>query len=68
MAIRLASRDAIEQSEAVASPNAKAGVAGLRLPGIVSSASALAMQVHPPPEGREGFGTDLSAAPMDAAE
>ena len=58
VAIRLASFIASEQLEAVAVPNAKSGKPGLMLPGIVASASALQVQVHPR-FGHGGWGIPL---------
>jgi hypothetical protein len=61
IASRFASLAAIAQSVAVAVAKTNKGRPGFRFPGMALSASARAMQVHPPPGGRAGFGTVLAA-------
>jgi hypothetical protein len=60
VALRQASFLAVVQSAAVAVPKANRGKPGFRLSGMVSSASALQLQVHPR-TGLAGLMTDLSA-------
>jgi hypothetical protein len=60
--MRFASLLAAAQLSALASPNANAGLSGLTLPGMLSFASALQMQVQPH-FGLAGFGIDRLSTP-----
>ena len=67
IASRLPCFAAIPQSAAVTVANANKGSIGTRFPGILSSASALQLQVHPR-GGLAGFATDLFAPPATPEE
>jgi hypothetical protein len=58
VASRFPSRFAMAQSEAVTVAKANGGNSGFTFPGILSSASARQLQVHPR-GGFAGFATDL---------
>jgi hypothetical protein len=63
VASRFPCRFAIVQSVAVTVAKANSGKSGFRFPGMLSSASARHVQVHPL-GGLDGFATDLSAPLM----